>query len=226
MSVLKTWTGGALVLLAMAGGLRAEVTVSQSNDPTANVDLGLVTLLGQERSALESVAPKRIAAISTAPKAARAANLPTAVTAEYLASQPVPTGGGGEFQCLAEVLYHEARGESLQGQVAVAEVILNRVQDASFPSSICGVVNQGNGQGCQFSYTCDGKADHVREPAAYAQAAKIAKVMLEGAKTDLTDGATYFHTPMVSPAWSKRFTRTTQIGSHIFYRPPLRTAQR
>jgi spore germination cell wall hydrolase CwlJ-like protein len=225
MSVLKTWTGGAFLLLAMAGGLRAEVTVSQSNDPAASVDLGLVTLLGQERSALESVAPKRISAITTAPRPAQSQGAPVVVTAEWLAAQPVPTGGP-ELQCLTEALYHEARGETLQGQVAVAEVILNRVQDVSFPSSVCGVVNQGNGQGCQFSYTCDGKTDQMREAGAPARAAKIAKVMLDGAPRKLTDGATYFHTPAVNPSWSKRFTRTTQIGSHIFYRPPVRTAQK
>lgn len=225
MSVLKSWTGGAVVLLALAGGLRAEVTVSQSNDPTASVDQGLVALLGQERSAFESVAPNRIAAISTAPKPAKSKDAPAEVTAEWLASQPVPAGGP-ELTCLAEALYHEARGESLAGQVAVAEVILNRVDDAAFPGSVCGVVKQGNARGCQFSYICDGKPDRVREPGAYARVAKIAKAMLDGAPRGLTDGATYFHTPAVRPTWSKRFTRTTRIGSHIFYRPPLRTAQR
>ena len=84
MSVLKSWTGGALVLLAMAGGLRAEVTVSQSNDPTAIVGTGLVTLLGQERSALEAIPAKRISAITTSPrpKASKTAAAPATLTSD------------------------------------------------------------------------------------------------------------------------------------------------
>jgi spore germination cell wall hydrolase CwlJ-like protein len=227
MSVLKSWTGGALVLLAMAGGLRAEVTVSQSNDPTAIVGSGLVALLGQERSALEAIPAKRISAITTAPKAPRKSSKsvasPQPITAEWLSAQPAPSGGA-EFQCLASAIYHEARGEGLQGQIAVAEVILNRVDDAAFPGSVCSVVNQSNGRGCQFSFTCDGRPDAVPQNATFVNVAKVARAMLDGAPRGLTDGATFFHTPAVRPNWSTRFTRTTQIGSHIFYRPPLRTA--
>lgn len=226
MSVLKSWTGGAVLLLALAGGLRAEVTVSQSNDPTAIVGTGLVTLLGQERSALEAIPAKRISAITTSPrpKASKTAAAPATLTSDWLSAQPAATGGA-EFQCLASAIYHEARGEGLPGQVAVAEVILNRVDDTAFPGSVCGVVNQSNGRGCQFSFTCDGRSDQVPQNATFMNVAKVARAMLDGAPRGLTDGATFFHTPAVRPSWSGRFTRTAQIGSHIFYRPPLRTAQ-
>ena len=222
MSVLKSWTGGAMLLLALAGGLRAEVTVSQSNDPTAT-EQGLLSALWQERSALGAVTAKRISAITTAPKAARKTGAVPAITAQWLASQPVPTGGE-QFQCLASVLYHEARGESLEGQIAVAEVVLNRVDDVQFPGTVCGVVHQGNNRGCQFSWTCDGRSDVVRDSQAYAQVAKVARAMLDGAPRDLTEGATYFHTPAVRPSWSRRFVQTTRIGAHIFYRKPVQTA--
>lgn len=225
MSVLKSWTGGAFLLLALAGGLRAEVTVSQSNDPAEVSEQGLVALLFQDRTGLEAVGPDRIAAITTTPraKAGKAGPLPEKITAEWLASQPEATGNG-EFQCLANAIYHEARGESVPGQVAVAEVILNRVDDPRFPGSICGVVHQSNGRGCQFSWACDGRSDAVRGGEVYDEVKKVARVMLDGAPRALTDGATYFHTRSVRPGWSRRFVETARIGAHLFYANPLQTA--
>lgn len=98
-----------------------------------------------------------------------------AVTPEVLATIP-PGGEGADWRCLAEALYFEARGEPLAGQAAVAEVILNRVDAAQFPGSVCGVVRQGagSGRGCQFSYACDSQPDAIRERAAYTQVGKVA----------------------------------------------------
>lgn len=122
------------------------------------------------------------------------------------------SAGGSALKCLTEALYFEARGESVKGQRAVAEVILNRVDHPAFPNSVCSVVNQRG----QFSYK--GGNLRMRERAAANRAQKIAQDYLAGAPRGLTSGATYFHTTYVRPSWSKRFTRTTQIGSHIFYR--------
>ncbi|MTD99158.1 cell wall hydrolase [Paracoccus sp. YIM 132242] len=119
-----------------------------------------------------------------------------------------------DLNCLAEAIYHEARGESTRGQAAVAEVILNRVDSRQFASSVCGVVNQPS----QFSYTIGGRKA-IGNKAAYLRARDIARNALAGAPRVLTGGATYFHTPAVNPAWSRRFQRTVQIGQHIFYRP-------
>ncbi|QIR85532.1 cell wall hydrolase [Paracoccus sp. AK26] len=119
-----------------------------------------------------------------------------------------------DLNCLAEAIYHEARGESTQGQAAVAEVILNRVESRQFPPSVCGVVNQPS----QFSYTIGGKKK-IGNKAAYLRARDIARNALSGAPRVLTGGATYFHTPAVRPSWSHRFQRTVRIGQHIFYRP-------
>jgi N-acetylmuramoyl-L-alanine amidase len=124
-----------------------------------------------------------------------------------------------DLQCMTEALYHEARGEGRKGQAAVAEVILNRVDSRSFPSTVCGVINQRG----QFSYTIGGSKP-IRNKAAYLRARDVAAAALSGASRNLTGGATYFHTPAVRPAWSHRFQRTTQIGSHIFYRTGQRLA--
>lgn len=119
-----------------------------------------------------------------------------------------------DLNCLAEAIYHEARGESVKGQAAVAEVVLNRVDSEKFASSVCGVINQPK----QFSYTIGGPKP-IRNKSAYLRARDIARQALAGAPRVLTGGATYFHTPAVRPSWSQRFQRTVRIGQHIFYRP-------
>ena len=138
--------------------------------------------------------------------------------------------GGAEWQCLAEALYFEARGETVKGQFAVAEVILNRVQSSNYPDSICGVVGQGTSSGrkyaCQFSYNCDGAPETIHEPAAYRRVGKVARLMLEGAPRNLTEGATHYHTTAVNPRWARKFPMTAQIGVHRFYKEPIRLSSR
>jgi hypothetical protein len=141
------------------------------------------------------------------------------ITEDWLMARPVPLGDA-EWQCLTEALYFEARGESLEGQVAVAEVILNRADSPLYPRSICGVVKQRGGGGCQFSYVCDGRADRMRDKASADRAGRIARAMIDGAPRVLAGGATHFHTRGVRPSWSKRFSKTASIGAHVFYRQP------
>ncbi|CUH52542.1 cell wall hydrolase [Shimia marina] len=134
-----------------------------------------------------------------------------------------------EWQCLSEALYFEARGESVKGQFAVAEVILNRKDHSSFPQSVCGVINQGTASGrkyqCQFTYNCDGISDKIREKTAYERVGKVAHLVLDGAPKTLTDGATHYHTKAVSPRWSRTFERTATIGVHHFYRMTTRLSR-
>ena len=146
---------------------------------------------------------------------------------DWLDQLPRPRLTDGDLRCLSEALYFEARGESLRGQFAVAEVILNRVDSALYPDTICGVVHQGTGRKyqCQFTYTCDGIPDVIHEKAAFDISAKVASVMAGGAPRALTEGATHYHTKAVSPNWSRKFPRTATIGVHHFYRHPLETAQ-
>ena len=143
----------------------------------------------------------------------------------WLDSQP-RAKGGAEWKCLSEALYFEARGETVKGQFAVAEVILNRVKSARFPDSVCGVIRQGTGKRyqCQFTYTCDGHKEVIAEPRAFERVSKVARTILDGRVPALTDGATHYHTTSVRPRWSRVYTRTAKIGVHIFYRHTFRTA--
>jgi spore germination cell wall hydrolase CwlJ-like protein len=137
-----------------------------------------------------------------------------------------PVEGSAEHQCLEEAIYFESRGEPLEGQIAVAEVVLNRVDDRQFPNTICGVTNQGVGRGraCQFSYACDGNSDVMKSPVARDRSEKLAALMLAGRARTLTDGALYFHTRASSPKWARKMTRTNAIGHHYFYRAGTRVA--
>lgn len=136
-----------------------------------------------------------------------------------LVAQASPAGDA-EWGCLAEALYFEARGEGVEGQVAVAEVILNRAESGAHPSTVCGVVAEGagDGGGCQFSYRCDGLSDAIRDDAAWEEVGRVARAMLDGAPRDLTDGAVFYHSHAVSPSWAAAFARTATIGAHVFYR--------
>ncbi|WP_245867054.1 cell wall hydrolase [Oceaniglobus roseus] len=137
----------------------------------------------------------------------------------FLAGLP-KASGNAEWECLTEALYFEARGESVKGVFAVAEVILNRVDSPAFPGSVCGVVRQGTGRKyqCQFTFTCDGSPEVVHEPKAWTRVGKVARLMLDGAARVLTDGATHYHTKAVNPRWARRFDLTATIGVHRFYR--------
>lgn len=233
MRLHQCWTRAAEVIsvgafVLLTGAAFADVTVSQSNDPTQSIVTQFASLLGAEHDAIDAMPQARLTALANGPEAS--ARRP-AVTAEatvvapvvidytdvWLAAQTAPAGGA-EWNCLKTALYFEARGESLKGQFAVAEVILNRRDSGRYPATVCGVVTQGGKGGCQFSYNCDGARDVMREQGAANRAGLIAAVMLNGAPRGLTAGATYFHTRGVSPSWSRRFERTAAIGAHLFYR--------
>ena len=135
---------------------------------------------------------------------------------------------GKQWRCLTEAVYFEARGENLLGQVAVAEVILNRVDSKSYPNSVCGVIQQGQSKrnGCQFSFICDGKVEHIGDRDAFEELGKVAWVMLQGKPRILTGQATHYHAASVLPRWAKRLVRTARIGEHIFYRQGLQLSER
>ncbi|WP_253276804.1 cell wall hydrolase [Ruegeria sp. 6PALISEP08] len=144
---------------------------------------------------------------------------------DWLDQQPKATGDEN-WKCLSEALYFEARGESVRGQFAVAEVILNRVKSGRFPDSLCGVIRQGTGKKyqCQFTYTCDGRKEVIHEKKAYERVSKVARASMDGAAKELTEGATHYHTTAVRPSWSRVYKQTARIGVHIFYRHNYRTA--
>lgn len=151
-----------------------------------------------------------------------------ALPADWSEFQKVSAKGGPQWRCLTEALYFEARGEGLAGQIAVAEVILNRVDSRRYPNSVCGVVRQGAHMrnACQFSYNCDGKPEHVGDKRAWTRAGRIARRMLDGRPRKLTLRATHYHNTDVNPRWASRLVPTARIGEHLFYRLPARVARR
>ena len=211
-------------IMCVASVATAQSTVSTATDPTAVLDARLTELLGAEKKAFRAISGKRLRKLTglIAPKRNAAAN-PTQIvyTKQFLTTQPIAQGGA-DWQCLSEALYFEARGESVKGQFAVAEVILNRVASGLYPNSICGVIHQGTGRKyqCQFTYTCDGHAERIGEPRAWQQVGKIASLMIDGAPRLLTSGATHYHTTAVNPRWARVFPRTARIGVHYFYKHP------
>ena len=126
-------------------------------------------------------------------------------------------------ECLANALYYEARGESRAGQMAIAEVIYNRMRSGYYPSTICGIVYEGARlhTGCQFSFTCDGEMLRPKSPGPWHRAERLALQIVMGIVKlgDTTLDATSYHATEVQPAWSETMERTVQIGNHIFYRP-------
>lgn len=126
-----------------------------------------------------------------------------------------------EQHCLAQAIYYEARGEDLQGQIAVSEVILNRVASGRYPNSICGVVfqNEQLRNRCQFSFACDGKSDKPPSGATWKQSRLVATYQVRDPSLDLTDAATHYHADYVTPSWASRLQKTVKIGRHVFYRP-------
>ncbi len=209
------WAAIAFACVAGPGAAIAEVVFSQSNDPTMRLNEEYRAMTTGQRAAT----PVPDAPPVLEPRS-RATRPELRYETSYLAAVPFVTGDD-QWTCLTEALYFEARGESVKGIFAVAEVILNRVDSPAFPNTVCGVVNQGTGARfqCQFTYTCDGRAETIHEPRAFRKVGKIAKLMLDGiAPRNLTAGATFYHTSAVRPGWARSFERTASIGSHLFYR--------
>jgi hypothetical protein len=125
-----------------------------------------------------------------------------------------------ERRCLTEGIYFEARGESAVGQLAIAEVVLNRVMSGRYPSSICGVVFQGaKSNQCQFSFACNGDMKKPRDPVAWRKAQRLAHYVLAGkVRNTIVGSATYYHAAYVNPYWAPRMVEVVKIGQHIFYR--------
>ena len=123
-------------------------------------------------------------------------------------------------RCLAQAIYYEAALEPTEGQEAVAQVVLNRVRDPNYASTICGVVFEGAERttGCQFSFTCDGSLAHAPVRWAWDRAQRVADRALAGHVAARVGTATHYHADYVRPWWAPTLNKLTQIGAHIFYR--------
>ena len=182
LTILRAMQAAGAALLMTAHTAAADVTASTSTDPTASLGSLFSSVMGQEHSGMRSVSPLRLAALGSAYTGQGA---PSPGRAPYSAADldaMPPARGGRDWQCLTEALYFEARGESVAGQFAVAEVILNRVDHVNYPDTVCGVVNQGTGRrfACQFTYTCDGRPETVTDRVMHGRLGKIARIMMDG----------------------------------------------
>ena len=195
---------------------------------TGDVEIG-------PRMSVASINPSAAAALDAIAGIAPSSDMPMpAMASEQLAyaRSTAPVTGGfasgtpvavsdKELWCLATAVYFEARGESYRGQVAVAQVVLNRVKDRRYPNTICGVVfqNQSRRNSCQFSFACDGIPEVINDSKSWAQAEDIAQRFTSGELylTEVAD-ATHYHATYVSPAWAPRMTKVTQVGLHVFYK--------
>lgn len=125
-------------------------------------------------------------------------------------------------KCLAEAVYFESRGEAVRGQMAVAQVVMNRVFSGKYPDTVCGAVYQNKHRhlACQFTFACDNNADVIREPEMWERAKKISKAMLDGQIWLPEVGkSTHYHAYWVRPSWVAEMKKMYKTGVHTFYRP-------
>ena len=154
-----------------------------------------------------------------------------ALKQKYIAEKPLPTLLNTSFSmdnphhCVASNIYWEARDQSFVGQLAVAHVVNNRIASPHFPNDVCAVVTQGSRSSgevtlnsCQFSWYCDGKDDYPIDFRAYEKAWQFAVYFLSEKTTDITEGATHYHSTKVNPDWAPTLEKIVEIDQHIFYR--------
>ena len=136
----------------------------------------------------------------------------------------------GEAFCLAQNIYFESGNQPMVGKIAVSHVVLNRVESDLYPDTVCDVVYQAemreNWKGdivpvrnrCQFSWYCDGKSDDPVDSKTWIASMQLARRILQGEWSDITEGATHYHADFVYPYWADSLNRTTTIDNHIFYK--------
>lgn len=124
------------------------------------------------------------------------------------------------IRCLTAAIAYEAANEPVEGQQAVAEVILNRLRSPIYPKTVCGVVFAGSERrtGCQFSFTCDGSLRHRFGARVLAATGAVATAAIDGLNPGRVSGATFYHADYVKPYWAPSLVRVAKIGAHIFYR--------
>jgi hypothetical protein len=195
------------------------LSLSTQTDGAASFDPGQVS----EETVLAGQSFMRPVVLSSAARSRSPSRLQEVERASDIAS--AARAFARERNCLAQAIYFEARGESLMGQSAVAEVVLNRVADPRYPKTICGTVFQNVHMkySCQFSFACDDIADLTANVAALRIANRLAdQFLLDLHRDQLTGTATHYHADYVMPYWAPKLVRVTKIGQHVFYRIPGR----
>lgn len=205
----------AAVTLTFAGldssGANAQVAANAT--PTTAVEAPLteeVVPVFVEKEVVQELPQEATQEIQEITEAPRAQSL-----RELVAAMPATGELSDELQCLAGAIYFESRGEPLSGQLAVAQVIINRAEDRRFPSSYCGVVYQRS----QFSFVKGGRMPRIKTgSAAWTRAKAIARIAHRGLWESEAGNALYFHAKYVRPSWSRKKVALATIDTHVFYR--------
>lgn len=189
--------GAKPVVMPIAAVTRASLAIAASQHTLAPQDSGLLKLASQVKPAmLHAAAPQTASPF-------RLAN---------------PVDSSNDLNCLTAAVYYEARGESREGQAAVAQVVLNRVRSPAFPKTVCGVVYQGAAaHGCQFSFACDRTVGGRHEAGAWDRARSVASRALGGYVMSAVAGATHFHVATLGALWGGSMVKVAQVGQHVFY---------
>lgn len=197
---IESWQPGAEPLIVMPDPDMKLASLSPANEDIANAP-----------ESGESVAPKG---------EVNADNQRAKSPAERLALDD--KSRAKSEKCLAEAVYFESRGEAVRGQIAVAQVVMNRVFSGKYPDTVCGVVYQNKYRhfACQFTFACDNNPDVIREPEMWERAKKISKAMLDGQIWLPEVGkSTHYHAYWVRPSWVAEMKKMYKFGVHTFYRP-------
>ncbi len=189
--------GARPVVVPIAAATRATLINAAAQQKLAPQDSGLLNLASRVSPAL-----LHAAALQT-PSPFRLAN---------------PADASHDLDCLTAAVYYEARGESREGQAAVAQVVLNRVRSPAFPKTVCGVVYQGAAaHGCQFSFACDRSVAAHHEGGAWDRARSVANRALGGYVMSTVGGATHFHVASLGSIWNGSMVEVARVGQHVFY---------
>jgi spore germination cell wall hydrolase CwlJ-like protein len=224
MPLRSVMAGLVLVVgLALYGIAAFSLTIG-SNDPSVPTAAARAALAGVVSPVAPESDPNALAPLSAEDAQQANADIP-------VASGPNPAAASfrltndevarmRSIDCLTAAIYYEAALEPVDGQRAVAQVVLNRVRHPAYPSTVCGVVFQGHQRvtGCQFSFTCDGSLRRTPIPAIWNRVKAVAEAALGGYVHRPVGLATHYHANYVFPYWAPTLAKITQIGAHIFYR--------
>lgn len=213
--------------------LLAAPSLPPSLHQTSAAEFATASLPRELARDLDNLTVQPAALIDTGAQSAEERNAQIAfVTTPRGFAKPFQAGTAGAatyrtaLHCLTEAIYYEAANESLAGQRAVAQVILNRVAHPAYPSSVCGVVYQGWSEPvCQFSYTCDGSLARRPLDRLWRRSAAVAAAALNGHVEKPVGTATHYHADYVLPYWAYRLEKVYVEGRHIFYRFPGQAGQ-
>jgi spore germination cell wall hydrolase CwlJ-like protein len=214
---------GALALVTLLA-LAAAIALISAREPANAATIALPP--AREAALIEATAGAEANAVRAIGDQAKLINaaLPFA-SGPVHSARPFEASGSDLDQrrallCLTQAVYYEAGFEPLEGRRAVAQVVLNRLRHPAFPKSVCGVVYQGAGSVCQFTFVCDGALYRAPAAAAWRQAEAVARAALAGYVDRSVGEATHYHADYVAPRWAPLLAKVAQIGQHIFYRWP------